>query len=107
MTSFDDREKRFEAEFAHNAELKFKVEARRNKLVGLWAAEKLGLSGDEAETYAKSVARADMEEAGDEDVFRKLRTDLNESREKITDEQIREQMRAKLEEAMNAMKGSK
>lgn len=100
MTTFDDRENRFETEFAHDAELRFKVEARRNKLVGAWAAEKLGLMGEEAIEYGKEVVRADFEEAGDEDVFRKLRGDLDGAREKITDEEIRAKMSECLEEAM-------
>ena len=92
MTTFDDREKRFEAKFAHDASLRFKAEARRNKLLGLWAAELLGKSGDEAEAYAKEVIVADLEEAGDEDVFRKLRGDFDAAHEKISDEVIRAKM---------------
>ena len=70
MTSFDKREEAFEQQFAHDEELRFKATARRNKLLGQWAAEKLGLSGAEAESYAKSVVMADFEEAGDHDVLR-------------------------------------
>lgn len=92
MTTLDDREHRFETEFAHDEELRFRVEARRDKLVGAWAAEKLGLSGEEADAYAKTVVRADLEEPGDDDVFRKLRADLNDAREKISDEEIRGKM---------------
>ena len=77
MTTFDDRQKAFEAKFAHDADLKFKVAARRDKLVGLWAAGTLGLSGDAADAYAKSTVIADLEEAGDEDVVRKLVADLD------------------------------
>ena len=76
MTTFDDRQKSFEAKFAHDADLKFKVAARRDKLVGLWAASKLGLTGDAAEAYSKSTVISDLEEAGDEDVVRKLVADL-------------------------------
>ena len=76
MTTFDNRENAFENKFAHDAELAFKVVARRNKLLGLWAAEQLGLAGEAAETYARSVVAADLEEAGDEDVIRKLMADL-------------------------------
>ena len=76
MTSFDDRERAFESKFAHDAEMQFKAEARRNKLVGLWAAGLMGLSGDEAEAYARSVVMADFEEAGHEDVVRKVAADL-------------------------------
>ncbi|OYU34230.1 DUF1476 domain-containing protein [Novosphingobium sp. PASSN1] len=76
MTTFNDRENAFENQFAHDAELQFKVAARRDKLVGLWAAAKLGLEGDAAADYAKSIVLADLEEAGDEDVVRKLVADL-------------------------------
>ncbi len=76
MAQFDDREKGEEARFAHSAEMQFKAEARRNKLLGLWAAEKLGKSGDDAAAYAKEVMAADFEEAGDADVMRKVAADL-------------------------------
>ncbi len=76
MNSFEDREKGYEAKFAHDADVEFRVAARRNKLVGLWAAARQGLVGDAAEAYAKSVVQADFEEAGDEDVIRKLVADL-------------------------------
>jgi hypothetical protein len=76
MTTFDQRKDAFENRFAHDEELRFKATARRNKLLGLWAAEKLGKSGADAEAYAKAVVVADFEEAGDEDVVRKLRSDF-------------------------------
>ena len=76
MSSFDDRENAFENKFAYDAETQFKIDARRNKLVGLWAAELLGKSGDEAAAYALEVIKSDFEEAGDEDVIRKLVADL-------------------------------
>ena len=76
-TTFDKREEGFEKQFAHDEELKFKATSRRNKLLGLWAAEKLGRKGTDAETYAKEVVLADFEEAGDDDVFRKVRKDLD------------------------------
>ena len=76
MTTFDDRERAYETKFAHDADLRFKAEARRNRLLGEWAAELLGKSGEEARTYAMSVVTADFEEPGDEDVFRKVVTDL-------------------------------
>ncbi|MEM9838319.1 MAG: DUF1476 domain-containing protein [Pseudomonadota bacterium] len=98
MSSFDDREKRFETEFAHNAEMKFKVEARRNKIVGAWAAEKLGKTGDDADNYAKTVVRADLKEPGDEDVFEKLREDLPKG--DVSDEDIRAAMSDALAQAM-------
>jgi hypothetical protein len=76
MTTFDDRENAFEAKFAHDSEMQFRAEARRNKLVGLWAAGLLGKTGDEAAAYAMEVVSADFEEAGDEDVVRKVAADL-------------------------------
>ena len=76
MTSFDDRESAFENKFAHDEEMKFKAEARCNKLLGLWAADLLGKSAEEAAAYAKEVIKADFEEAGDEDVIRKVAADL-------------------------------
>ena len=76
MTTFDNRENAFENKFAHDQEMQFKVTARRNKLVGLWAAAKMGLTEEEANAYAVSVVQADFEEAGDEDVVRKLLGDL-------------------------------
>jgi len=76
MSSFDDRENAFENKFAYDAETQFKIDARRNKLVGLWAAELLGKSGDEAAAYALEVIKSDFEEAGDEDVIRKVAADL-------------------------------
>ncbi|WP_224824622.1 DUF1476 domain-containing protein [Cognatishimia sp. MH4019] len=78
MTTFDDRENAFENKFAHDAEMQFKAEARRNKLLGLWAAELLGKSGDDAAEYAKEVVKADFEEAGHEDVVRKVAGDLGD-----------------------------
>ena len=78
MSTFDDRENAFEAKYAHDEDMKFKAEARGNKLMGLWVAEILGKSGDEAEAYAKEVVRADFEEAGHEDVMRKLLADLGD-----------------------------
>jgi hypothetical protein len=76
MTSFDDREKAFETKFAHDEELRFRILARRGKLIGLWAAEKLGKSGEAAEDYAKSVLLSDLEVPGDADIIAKLLTDL-------------------------------
>jgi hypothetical protein len=88
MTTFDKREEGFEKQFAHDEELKFKATARRNKLLGLWAAEKLGLSGADAEEYAKSVVLADFEEAGDHDVLRKIRRDFDAKGVAQSDHQI-------------------
>jgi hypothetical protein len=92
MTTFDKREEGFEKKFAHDEELRFKSMARRNKLLGLWAAEKLGLSGADAENYAKDVVIADLEEAGDHDVFRKLRKDFDAKGVAASDAEIRKQM---------------
>ncbi len=92
MSSFDKRQEGFEKKFAHDEELRFKAGARRNKLLGLWAAEKLGKTGDEAETYAKSVVAADFEEAGDDDVFRKVRKDLDAAGVDQSDHQLRRTM---------------
>ena len=92
MSTFDKREDGFEKKFAHDEELLFKANARRNKLLGLWAAEKLGKSGADAEAYAKSVVVADLEEAGDEDVFRKIRADFDAAGVDQSDHQIRRTM---------------
>lgn len=92
MGTFDDREKAYESKFARDEELRFKATARRNKLLGLWAAEMLGLTGAEAEEYAREVVKADFEEPGDEDVFRKIRADFDAKNLDISDHQIRKQM---------------
>ena len=92
MTTFDKREEGFEKKFAHDEELRFRANARRNKMLGLWAAEKLGLSGDEAAAYAKEVVMSDFEEAGDHDVFRKIRADLDAKQVVQSDHQIRRTM---------------
>jgi hypothetical protein len=88
MTTFDKREKGFEGKFAHDEQVNFNVQARRNKLAGLWAAEKMGLTGTAAEAYAKDVIVADMEEAGDGDVIRKLKADLTAKKIVISDAEI-------------------
>ena len=100
MTTFDKREEGFEKKFAHDEELKFKAAARRNKLLGLWAAEKLGLTGTAADAYSKEVIVADFEEAGDEDVFRKLRKDFDAKGVNQSDHQIRRKMADLLGEAV-------
>ena len=92
MTTFEDREKGFERKFAHDEELKFKATARRNKLLGLWAAEQLGLSGDEAQAYAREIVKADLAEPGEEDVFRKVRSDFDAKGIAESDHQIRRVM---------------
>ena len=101
MSTFEEREKRFEKKFAMDQELKFKSEARRNKLVAVWAAEKLGKKTDEVAAYAKEVQRADFEEAGDDDVFRKLRADFDAKPVTISDDEIRSVMQEKLAEAID------
>ncbi len=92
MSSFEKREEGFERKFVHDEELRFKANARRNKLLGLWAAEKMGISGDAAEAYAKEVIKADFEEAGDDDVFRKVRGDFDAKGVDQSDHQIRRTM---------------
>lgn len=92
MTTFDDRERAEEAKYALDQETQFKVMARRNKLLGLWAAELLGKAGTQAESYAKEVVLSDLEEAGEEDVFRKIRGDFDAAGVQRSDAQIREQM---------------
>jgi hypothetical protein len=100
MPTFEEREKGFERKFAHDEELKFKATARRNKLLGLWAAEKMGLSGDAAQAYAREVIKADLLEPGDEDVFRKLRSDFDARGVEQSDHQIRRMMADLMDQAM-------
>ena len=92
MSELDKRGDAYENKFAHDAELKFKAEARRNKLLGHWAAALLGKSGDEVADYAKEVVRADFDEPGDEDVFRKIRADFDAAGITQSDDDIRAQM---------------
>jgi hypothetical protein len=92
MTTFDKRKEGFESKFAHDEELRFKATARRNRLVGLWAAEKLGLEGVEAEAYARSVVAADLAIPGDQDVFQKIRADFDAKNVQQSDHQIRRTM---------------
>jgi len=106
MTTFDKREEGFEKKFAHDEELRFKANARRNRLLGLWAAEKLGLSGDEAAAYAKEVVMADFEEAGDGDVLRKLRKDFDAKGVEQSDHQIRRTMDELMQKAINEIKAA-
>jgi hypothetical protein len=99
MTTFDDRERAFETKFAHDEEMRFRLLARRNKLLGLWAAKLMSLSPAEADSYAMDVVRADFEEAGDEDVVRKLLGDLTGAGVEADDAQIRQQLEFKTAEA--------
>lgn len=107
MTTFDDREKAFEKKFAHDQELKFKAESRRNKMLGEWAAGLLGLSGEEVEDYVKAVRKADLAEKGDEDVFRKIRSDFDAKGISVSDADIRAKMSEFLAEAVKQLEGSK
>ncbi len=99
MSSFNDREKTFEKKFAHDEETNFKIMARRNKLLGLWVAENLGLEADDAEAYAKQVVRADFDEPGEEDVFRKVWGDLQAKELDLSEHRVRRQMADLMEEA--------
>ncbi|RJL01929.1 DUF1476 domain-containing protein [Paracoccus aestuarii] len=96
MSTFDDRERAYEAKFAHDADLRFKAEARRNRLLGEWAADQLGKTGDDARAYAMSVVTADFDEPGEEDVFRKVEADLQGRADAAT---IRAQMARLMDEA--------
>jgi hypothetical protein len=104
MTTFDKREEGFERKFALDEELKFKAEARRNKLLGLWVAEQLGLSGDAATAYAKEVVAAEFEEAGDADLMHKVTRDLGARGVAITEQQIRQKMGEFLTQAVAQVK---
>jgi hypothetical protein len=109
MSQFDDRERAFETKFAHDEEMKFRVLARRNRLLGEWAARKMGLSQEETESYSKDVVRADFEEAGDGDVIRKVLGDLTAAGVEIDESEIRQTLEHKTVEAkrqlMEAMGG--
>jgi hypothetical protein len=104
MTTFDKRQEGFEKKFALDEEQKFKAEARRNKLLGLWAAEHLGKSGDEAAAYAKEVVAADFAEAGDQDVLHKVLKDLEAKGQTITEQQVRAKMDELLAQAILQVK---
>ena len=94
MTTFDDREKAFENKYAYDAEMQFKANARRNKLLGLWAAELLGLKGADADSYAREVVISDLEESGDEDVYRKVKGDLDAKGVAVSEIELRGKMAA-------------
>jgi len=104
MTTFDKREEGFEKKFALDEEQKFKAEARRNKLLGLWVAEKLGLSGEAANTYAKDVIAAEFQEAGDADVVKKVVGDLKAKGVALTEQQIRVKMDELMAQAVTQVK---
>lgn len=99
MTTFDNREAAFENKFAHDQDMQFRISARRNKLLGLWAAEKMGLTAEESDAYAKSVVQADFEEAGDEDVVRKVLGDLTSAGVEADDAMVRTALEAQAVEA--------
>jgi hypothetical protein len=99
MTQFNDREKAFESKFQKDQELQFKVTARRNKLLGLWAAEKIGLSGDAAAAYAKEVVLADFDEPGDKDVMRKVVQDLTKKGVEASNHSVQREMERLFEQA--------
>jgi len=107
MSGFDKRREGYESKFAHDQDLKFKATARRNKLLGLWAAEKLGLSGAEADAYAKEVVKSDFEEAGEDDVFRKVRKDLDAKKVAVSDHVIRRQMEELMATAVEQIQSGK
>jgi hypothetical protein len=92
MSGFDKRREGFESKFAHDQDLKFKATARRNKLLGLWAADIMGITGDAAADYAREVVKSDFEEAGDHDVFRKIRKDFDAKGVTVSDHQIHREM---------------
>ena len=99
MSGMDERRNTFENKFAHDEDLRFRAIARRNKLLGLWAAEKLGKTGEDAQAYAMEVVRADFEEVGDEDVIRKVAGDLSAASVNVSDAELRTQLLDLLEEA--------
>ena len=106
MNTFDKRQEGFEKKFAHDEELRFKATARRNKLLGQWAAEKLGLTGADVDAYAKDVVMADFEEAGDDDVFRKVRQDFDAKNVAVPDQDIRAAMQELLAKAVEQIQNS-
>ena len=99
MTTFDDREKAFEDKYKHDQDLQFRVEVRRNKLLGIWVAEMIGLEGADAEAYAKEVVASDFEEPGDDDVVRKVMGDLEAKGQEMTEHRLRKKMGELLLEA--------
>jgi hypothetical protein len=107
MTSFDDREKAYEKKFAHDAELKFKAESRRNKMLAEWAGAKLGITGAALDDYVKAVRKADLQEKGDDDVFRKLKADFAAKGVAIADADIHKQMGEFLAKAVTEIETDK
>jgi hypothetical protein len=107
MTSFDSRQKAFENKFAHDADLKFKAESRRNKMLAEWAAAKMGMTGAAVEDYIKAVRKADLAEKGDDDVMRKVAKDLADKGVKVSDTDLRNQMTEFLATAVQQIESSK
>jgi hypothetical protein len=107
MSTFDKREEGFERKFAHDEEVRFKARARRNKLIGLWAAQKLGLVGDAAEAYAKEIVVVDFEEPGDDDVFARIRKDFEAKGVGQSDHQIRRTMEELMAKAVEDVKAGR
>lgn len=105
MPTFEDREKGFEDKFAHDKEFEFKVMARRNKLLGLWAAEQLGFGGEAADAYAREVIESDFQETGEEDVFAKVWGDFQAKSVDVSEHQVRRQMSELLEQARTQLIG--
>lgn len=104
MTAFDDRRDAFEKQFAHDQDLRFKATARRNKLFGLWIAERLGKSGEEADAYAKSVVLADFEEAGDGDILRKVSKDLGDAGQTVGEAELQAKLLDLMDRAIQEVK---
>jgi len=107
MTLFNEREDAFEKQFAHDQELRFKATARRNKLLGLWVAERLGKTGDEAEAYARSVVQADFQEPGDADVLRKVRQDLDGAGKAVDEAELTAKLQQLLAQAVEEIKAGR
>lgn len=101
MTNFDDRKKGFENKFAHDAELKFKAESRRNKMIATWAAAKMNMTGPAVDDYVKAVRKADLASAGDDDVLQRIKTDFSAAGVKIADAEIRKEMDGFLAKAVD------
>ena len=107
MTTFDERQKGFEKKFVHDAELKFKADSRRSRMLAEWAAAKMGLSGAAVEDYVKTVRKADLAEKGDDDVFRKVAADLADKGIKVTDAELRAKMTEFLAAAVQQIQADK
>jgi hypothetical protein len=107
MTTFDDREKGFEKKFAHDADLKFKAESRRNKAVAEWAAGKLGITGPAVDDYVKAVRKADLEKGGDDDVFQKVKADFAAKGVAVADAEVRKTMDEALAKAVHDIETAK